>query len=105
MSIDETALGPSGDGAAPAVVWRVTVVSSVANRRYRILDVELAAAGIVLMSTTLTSCASTSVDFASVAAGFGVPGESASTGEELERAPARAAAKHGPDLIEAVLVD
>ena len=37
--------------------------------------------------------------------GFGVPGGSASTGEEVERAPARAAAKRGPDLIEAVLVD
>ncbi len=87
------------------MVFRVTVVSSVANRRYRILDVELAAARIVLRSTALTSFASTSVDFASVAAGFGVPGESASTGEEVVRAPARAAAKHGPDLIEAVLAD
>ena len=71
-----------------------------ANRRYQILDVELAAAGIVLSSTALTSLA---VDFAIVAAGFGVLGVLASTGEELERAPARAAAEHGPHLIEAVL--
>lgn len=74
-----------------------------ANRRYQILDVELAAAGIVLSSTALTSLASLAVDFAIVAAGFGVLGVLAPTGEELERAPARAAAEHGPHLIEAVL--
>jgi acetolactate synthase-1/2/3 large subunit len=81
----------------------VTVVIC-ANRSYQILDVELAAAGIELSDTALTSLDSPPVDFASLAAGFGVPGVSVSTGEELARALSRAAAEPGPHLIEAVLV-
>ena len=80
----------------------VTVVIC-ANRSYQILDVELAAAGIELGDTALTSLDSPPVDFASLAAGFGVPGVSVSTGEELERALSRAAAEPGPHLVEAVL--
>jgi acetolactate synthase-1/2/3 large subunit len=82
----------------------VTVVIC-ANRRYQILDVELAAAGIELSDegAGLTSLDSPPVDFASLAAGFGVPGVTVSTGEELVHALARAAAEPGPHLIEAVL--
>ena len=81
----------------------VTVVIC-ANRRYQILDIELAAAGIELSRSDLTSLDSPAVDFASLAAGFGVPGVHVSTGEELERALARAAGEPGPHLIEAILV-
>jgi acetolactate synthase-1/2/3 large subunit len=82
----------------------VTVVIC-ANRRYQILDVELAAAGIELgaKGAGLTSLGSPSVDFAAVAAGFGVPGVTVTTGAELEHALDRAAAEPGPHLIEAVL--
>jgi acetolactate synthase-1/2/3 large subunit len=81
----------------------VTVVIC-ANRRYQILDVELAAAGIELSSSDLTSLDSPAIDFTSLAVGFGVPGVSVSTGEELERALERAAGEPGPHLIEAVLI-
>ena len=83
----------------------ITVVIC-ANRAYNILDVELQQAAIELSSgrSSLTSLADPAIDFAAVARGFGVPGESVVTGAELERALARAAAEPGPHLIEAVLV-
>lgn len=82
----------------------ITVVIC-ANRAYNILDVELQQAAIQLSdsSASLTSLANPAIDFAGVAQGFGVPGVSVSTGAELERELARAAAEPGPHLIEAVL--
>ncbi len=82
----------------------VTVVIC-ANRRYQILDIELDAAGISLEAAGpgLTALDDPPVEFAAVAAGFGVPGVSVSTGAELERALARAASEPGPHLIEALL--
>lgn len=82
----------------------VTVVIC-ANRRYQILDLELEAAGIELdgAARSLTKLDQPAVDFVQVAAGFGVPAVSVSTGADLERALARATQSTGPNLIEAVL--
>ncbi len=82
----------------------ITVVIC-ANRRYQILDVELASAGLDLgaVGRRLTDLAGPPVDFCRVAEGFGVPARPAATGAELEAALAWAAAEPGPHLIEATL--
>jgi acetolactate synthase-1/2/3 large subunit len=109
---DRSVLALQADGSALYTIqslWTmarerldVTVVIC-ANRRYQILDVELAAAGIELAGSELTALDDPPVDFAGVAAGFGVPGVAVTTGAELVRALDRAAAEPGPHLIEAVL--
>lgn len=77
-----------------------------ANRGYRILQVELARAGVDqpgAAASALTELDRPGIDWTALAAGFGVPAERAATGEELTRALRHAVEESGPHLIEAVL--
>jgi len=77
-----------------------------ANRSYRILQIELARAGIAEPGPTarsLTSLENPTIGWVDLARGFGVPAVRAETCEELIRALRRAFAEPGPSLIEAVL--
>lgn len=80
----------------------VTVVMA-ANRRYRILEVELARAGMDTGPDTrsLTELQSPEIDFVSIAGGFGVAARAVTTTAELIEAMASATATPGPFLIEA----
>lgn len=83
----------------------VTVVVC-ANRRYRILQVELARAGIIEpgpKALALTDLTQPVIDWSALAKGFGLPACTVQTGEELADALARSLADRGPSLIEAVL--
>ncbi len=95
----------------PAALWTqareglpVTTVVC-ANRRYRILELELARAGTSPGPATraLTRLEDPAPDWVAVARGFGVPGVRVETAEDLAAALARAAADDGPFLIEALL--
>ena len=84
----------------------VTVVVC-ANRRYAVMQAELArtcgpAAGPKALS--LTDLTRPIIDWPALAKGFGLPGCSVRTDEELAAALGRALAEPGPSLIEAVLV-
>ncbi len=82
----------------------VTVVCS--NRAYRILQAELARAGIAepgRNARSLTDLSHPELDWVSLARGLGVPGTRAETAESFCEAFARALAEPGPALIEAVL--
>lgn len=82
----------------------VTVVCS--NRAYRILQAELARAGIAepgRNARSLTDLTHPELDWVSLARGLGVPGTRADTAEGFCDAFARALAEPGPALIEAVL--
>jgi acetolactate synthase-1/2/3 large subunit len=77
-----------------------------ANRAYRILQVELARAGIAepgAQARALTDLSHPALDWVSLARGMGVPGARAETAEEFVAAFRRALAEPGPHLIEAVL--
>lgn len=77
-----------------------------ANRRYRILQIELARAGIAEPGPTagsLTDLSHPDIDWVSLARGFGVAGTRVETAEELDRALGRALSEPGPHLIEALL--
>jgi acetolactate synthase-1/2/3 large subunit len=83
----------------------VTVVIC-ANRKYRILQAELARAGVAEpgpKARDLTDLSRPAIDWASIANGFGVPGACARTDRELAEALKRALATPGPSLIEAIL--
>jgi acetolactate synthase-1/2/3 large subunit len=83
----------------------VTVVV-LANGTYRILQVELARAGVATPGPTasaLTDLGGPRLDWVALAAGMGVPGVSAATTDGLADALARALAEPGPHLIEAVV--
>lgn len=83
----------------------VTVVVC-ANRAYRILQAELARAGIAEpgpKARALTDLAHPIVDWVALAKGFGVPGVSVHDTEGFAAAYRRALAEPGPQLIEAVL--
>mgnify|MGYP000945147634 CR=1 FL=1 len=83
----------------------VTIVVC-ANRRYRILQAELARAGIVKpcpKAWALTDLTGPAIDWVLLAKGFGVPACSVRTDSELADALTRALSEHGPNLIEAVL--
>lgn len=84
----------------------VTVVVC-ANRRYRILQVELARAGVTEpgpKARAMTELEQPAIDWSALAKGFGVPAWSVRTDRELADAFTRALADHGPSLIEAVLL-
>jgi acetolactate synthase-1/2/3 large subunit len=84
----------------------VTVVVC-ANRRYRILQIELARAGIQKpgpKALSLTDLTQPIIDWSALAKGFGLPACSVQTDTELADARARSLADRGPSLIEAVLV-
>lgn len=83
------------------------IIVVCANRRYRILQVELARAGITQpgpKAHSLTDLTHPVIDWTALAKGFGVPACSVSTDGELGDALTRALAERGgPSLIEAVL--
>jgi acetolactate synthase-1/2/3 large subunit len=77
-----------------------------ANRTYRILQVELARAGVAEPGPTarsLTQLGPPPVDWVAAARAFGVPGTCARSAEELAQALARSFAAPGPSLVEALL--
>jgi acetolactate synthase-1/2/3 large subunit len=83
----------------------VTVVIC-ANRAYRILQLELARAGIAEPGPAargLTQLGPPGVDWVAAARAFGVPGTSVRSAEELAQALGRSFAAAGPSLIEAIL--
>jgi len=83
----------------------VTIVVC-ANRRYRILQTELARSGITepgAKAQSLTDLTRPTIDWPSLAKGFGVPGCSVRTDSEFADALLVAFAERGPTLIEAVL--
>lgn len=80
----------------------VTVICS--NRRYRILDVELARAGIDAPGPVARGmCDLGGIDWLAIAKGFGVSARSCATEAELADTLAMALAADGPFLIEAQL--
>ncbi len=76
-----------------------------ANRRYQILDVELANAGLDVgaIGRRLTDLGGPAVDFVRLSEGFGVPARHVDTGAELQDALRWASREPGPHLIEAEL--
>jgi acetolactate synthase-1/2/3 large subunit len=83
----------------------VTIVIC-ANRRYRILQTELARTGITqpgVKALSLTELTRPAIDWSALAKGFGVPGCSVHTDSELAVALQRSFAGRGPTLIEAVI--
>jgi acetolactate synthase-1/2/3 large subunit len=77
-----------------------------ANRSYRILQLELARAGIAepgAKARALTDLSHPTPDWTALARGFGVPATRAQTAEELHHALSAALAAPGPCLIEAIL--
>jgi acetolactate synthase-1/2/3 large subunit len=82
------------------------LVVIAANRAYRILQVELARAGIAepgAQARALTDLSHPALDWVSLARGMGVPGSRAETAGDFVAAFRRALAEPGPHLIEAVL--
>jgi len=76
------------------------------NRRYRILQVELARAGITepgRKARSLTSLANPEIQWARLAAGMGVPAVRVETAEDLCTQLERALNEHGPNLIEMLI--
>lgn len=76
------------------------------NRRYRILQVELARAGVSEpgpKARSLTSLANPEIEWASLAAGMGVPAVRVETAEALCTQLERALAEPGPNLIEMLI--
>jgi acetolactate synthase-1/2/3 large subunit len=77
-----------------------------ANRAYRILQVELARAGVDTPSrqeSALTDLSQPVLDWVALARGMGVPGTRADTAEGFADAAARALSEPGPALIEALV--
>jgi len=92
----------------PQALWTMAregldvVVVVLANRVYRILEIELARAGEETpgaAARALTGLGSPTVDWVALAAGFGVRGERVETTQEL----ARALVEPGPRVVEAAL--
>jgi acetolactate synthase-1/2/3 large subunit len=77
-----------------------------ANRRYRILQVELLRAGVAEpgpQAVAMTDLSNPVLDWVSLARGMGVPAARATTANEFATALQRALAEPGPQLIEAIL--
>ncbi|HEY2525991.1 MAG TPA: thiamine pyrophosphate-dependent enzyme, partial [Candidatus Binataceae bacterium] len=76
------------------------------NRRYRILQVELARAGITepgAVARSLTSLGNPNLDWVALAQGMGVPGVRVETAEALSKELERALAEPGPRMIEMLM--
>jgi acetolactate synthase-1/2/3 large subunit len=76
------------------------------NRAYRILQVELARAGVAEpgpQARSLTQLDSPAIDWVALARGFGMPGVRVESAEELLEALPRAIAEPGPQLIEMMI--
>ena len=86
---------------------RLNVTTLVCNnRRYRILQVELARAGVTepgRKARSLTSLANPEIEWARIAAGMGVPAVRVETAEALCMQLERALAEPGPNLIEMLI--
>ena len=83
----------------------VTVIV-LANRRYRILDIEMrrtGAAGMGPLANDMVDLNRPSLDWLHLSEGLGVPAVRAATAGELAREFQRAISEPGPRLIEAVL--
>jgi acetolactate synthase-1/2/3 large subunit len=79
------------------------VVLIASNGRYGVLQTELDridASRHGTASASLTSLGSPAIDWVSLAAGYGVPGSTATTGAELGTALSNALRARGPQLIE-----
>jgi acetolactate synthase-1/2/3 large subunit len=112
---DRTVIALQADGSAlytPQALWTqaregLNVVTLLfANRRYRILEVEAARAGVTDFGAPvrgLFGLGEPAVDWVRLAGGFGVPAGRAETADELVRALGRALAAGGPQFIEVVL--
>jgi acetolactate synthase-1/2/3 large subunit len=77
-----------------------------ANRSYRILQVELARAGIAEpgpKARALTNLSEPTIDWVSLATGYGVPAERVETTDQLAAALERRNSETGPRLVEMVL--
>ncbi len=110
---DRTVIALQADGSAAYTVQALwtqaregrsvkTVLCS--NRAYRILQVELARAGVAEPgpnALSLTELTRPELDWVSVARGFGVPGARATSADELVRELERVLQEPGPALIEA----
>jgi acetolactate synthase I/II/III large subunit len=76
------------------------------NRRYRILQVELARAGITepgQKARALTSLANPEIDWSRIAAGMGIPAVRVETAEALVTQLERVIGEPGPNLIEMLI--
>jgi acetolactate synthase-1/2/3 large subunit len=76
------------------------------NRRYRILQVELARAGVTepgSKARSLTSLGNPEINWSQMAAGMGVPAVRVETAEDLVVQLQRALAEAGPNLIEMLI--
>jgi acetolactate synthase-1/2/3 large subunit len=76
------------------------------NRRYRILQVELARAGVTepgRKARSLTSLANPEIDWAKIAAGMGIPAVRVDSAETLVSQLERALGEPGPSLIEMLI--
>jgi acetolactate synthase-1/2/3 large subunit len=77
-----------------------------ANRAYRILQVEMARAGMTEpgpQASMLTRLDQPEIDWVALAKGCGVPGIRVETADALEAALPRALAQDGPQLIEMII--
>ena len=112
---DRKVIALHGDGGAMYTLqslWTLAresldvVVVICANRRYRILQLELARAGVRgpgRNARVLTELSEPAPDWTALARGMGVPGVRAETADALSDALGRAFSQRGPCLIEAVL--
>jgi acetolactate synthase-1/2/3 large subunit len=76
------------------------------NRRYRILQVELARAGVTepgRKARSLTSLANPEIEWSKIAAGMGIPAVRVDSAELLVRQLERALGESGPNLIEMLI--
>jgi acetolactate synthase-1/2/3 large subunit len=76
------------------------------NRSYRILQVELSRSGVATQGANiqaLTELTKPPIDWVRVAQGFGVPGVTVNTAEDLARELGKALLEPGPHLIEMLL--
>jgi acetolactate synthase I/II/III large subunit len=82
----------------------VTVI--LANRRYRILDIEMRRTGaskVGVRANDMIDIGRPDLDFVSLARGMGVPATRAASAQEFTRQFQAAVSERGPRLIEAVL--
>jgi acetolactate synthase-1/2/3 large subunit len=112
---DRPVIDLQGDGSAMYTVqalWTqaregLNVTTLIcANRSYRILQVELRHAGVTSYgpnSQALTELKNPPIDWVKIAQGFGIPGVTVSTAEDLGRELKKALAEPGPHLIEMLL--